>query len=625
MLRSAPRRAARALAPRLSLASRPLPLPRRPAPLARANSTAVAPATPSMGSIPVSELPPSQRPGAEDKPRAEHAVISTFDLFSIGIGPSSSHTVGPMRAAKIFTYSIPKAMHKHVHSLKVSLHGSLAATGMGHMTPHAVLLGLMGEDPEHVEVGRLGRVLDEVRAVGEVDLGLDHGAHKRVKFDLDRDMTWHLNPLPAHPNGVVFTVFDKNGDMLATNEYFSVGGGFVVNKETQTANQNLYYRETHAEDATPARRDQGQGLTPADGLLPAITDGRGDGNAAELEGAAEQPKRLPYIFATAEELLAICERENLTIAQVVWENERAFRSEADIETGLMALWETMDACIRNGVTSSDKHLPGGLNVRRRAPGLYKRLQQGFYPSVGVPRNPALGPGTDVEAAPKHGKRTGRPGHYLELVPKHTRPVFPGIEYLSCMAIAVNEVNASGGRVVTAPTNGAAGVIPATLKYVTEFISQNAHRDIMTFLLTASAVGMLFKRGATISAAEGGCMAEVGVACSMAAAGLTAILGAEPSVILQAAEIGIEHNLGLTCDPLGGLVQVPCIERNSLGAVKAVTAAQLAMAGSGEHTVSLDDAIEACRTTAMDMHSHYKETSLGGLAASVKIPLSSPAC
>ncbi|TXT10642.1 hypothetical protein VHUM_02147 [Vanrija humicola] len=407
--------------------------------------------------------------------------------------------------------------------------------------------------------------------------------------------------------------------MLATNEYFSVGGGFVVNKETQTANQNLYYRETHAEDATPARRDQGQGFATADGLLPAITDGKGDGNAAEIEGKAEH-KSLPYIFATAEELLAICEREDLTIAQVVWENERAFRSEAEIEAGLMALWETMDGCIRNGVTSSDKHLPGGLNVRRRAPGLYKRLQQGFYPSVGVPRNPTLGPGTAVEATPKGDKRTGRQGHYLELVPKHTRPVFPGIEYLSCMAIAVNEVNASGGRVVTAPTNGAAGVIPATLKYVTEFISQNAHRDIMTFLLTASAVGMLFKRGATISAAEGGCMAEVGVACSMAAAGLTAILGAEPSVILQAAEIGIEHNLGLTCDPLGGLVQVPCIERNSLGAVKAVTAAQLAMAGSGEHTVSLDDAIEACRTTAMDMHSHYKETSLGGLAASVKIPL-----
>ncbi|ORY23367.1 serine dehydratase alpha chain-domain-containing protein [Naematelia encephala] len=572
--------------------------------------------------------PAHPQPNPSDLPhRAEHAVISTFDLFSIGIGPSSSHTVGPMRAAKIFTHSLPPTLTPHIHTLKVSLHGSLAATGLGHMTPHAVLLGLMGEDPESVQVGRLGVIMDEVKAVGEVALGLKDGSN-RVKFDLERDLSWHLNPLPAHPNGVRFTVFDKNGDMLATNEYFSVGGGFVVNKETQTA-ENLYYRDIDPEHAEPSRRDQSHGFPPSSSSkpgIPAPTDSSLP--ESEVTTSSSQSGQPPHLFSTASELLEICRTHNLTIAQVIWENELAFRPTAEIQAGLIKLWETMDSCIRNGVTDTTSHLPGGLNVRRRAPGLYKRLQRGFYPTVEVPRSASSETSTSV--ANNSGEtgittRTGRRDHALEMVPVRITPVFPGIEYLSCMAIAVNEVNASGGRVVTAPTNGAAGVIPATLKYVTEFISHHPERDIMTFLLTASAIGMLFKRGATISAAEGGCMAEVGVACSMAAAGISACLGAEPSVILQAAEIGIEHNLGLTCDPLGGLVQIPCIERNSLGAVKAVTAAQLAMAGEGQHTVSLDDAIEAVRTTAKDMHTNYKETSLAGLATTVKIPLSSPAC
>ncbi|KAL7419223.1 hypothetical protein Q5752_006060 [Cryptotrichosporon argae] len=614
------------------------------------------------------DVPPSQRPGAR-LAQAGHAVVSTFDLFSVGVGPSSSHTVGPMRAAKIFAHSLPRRLHGAIHSLKASLHGSLAATGMGHMTPHAVLLGLMGEDPESVEVGRLARVMDEVRAVGEVELGLEHGK-TRVRFDLDRDLTWHLNPLPAHPNGLRFTVFDGAGDMLATNEYFSVGGGFVVNSATQTA-ENLYYRDLHPEDAAAGRREQagaaadggpGTGAGTRKGT-EVMTDGLEDG-AAEVDrdgaygddGKTRLTGRPKYLFATAEELLDICRRENLTIAQVVWENEAAFRTDAQIRAGLLHLWSVMDTCIRNGVTSTEPDLPGGLNVRRRAPGLYRRLQTGFYPTVEVglgagppgpddaARDVAAGAGWPVNPATTAvPARTGREDHALRLVPPRRTPVFPGIEYLSCMAIAVNEVNASGGRVVTAPTNGAAGVIPATLKYVTEFVSHDDERDVMTFLLTAAAVGMLFKRGATISAAEGGCMAEVGVACSMAAAGMAACLGAEPGVVLAAAEIGIEHNLGLTCDPLGGLVQVPCIERNALGAVKAVAAAQLALASASapppapgtpgsttpgatrEPTVSLDDAIEACRTTALDMHAHYKETSLAGLATTVKIPLSSPAC
>ncbi|KAK1925700.1 serine dehydratase alpha chain-domain-containing protein [Papiliotrema laurentii] len=566
---------------------------------------------------PVHTPPPRRQPNL-----AAHAVISTFDLFSIGIGPSSSHTVGPMRAAKIFTYSLPLPLTTHIHSLKVSLHGSLAATGMGHMTPHSVLLGLMGEDPESVQVGRLEKVMEEVGAVGEIELGLQQGT-KRVKFNLERDLTWHLNPLPAHPNGVRFTVFNEAGDMLATNEYFSVGGGFVVNEATQTA-ENLYYRDIDPSNAEPSRRDQHTHPSPA----PVSAIAGPESTVEELP----EPKPSgtpPYLFSTASSLIEYCRSHNLTIAQVVWENELAFRTEDEIREGLAKLWETMDGCIRNGVTSTDPLLPGGLRVKRRAPGLYRRLQKGFYPTIEGAESEVsqklLGDPLSGGLVKSKKQRVGRLDHPVRMVPRRTTPVFPGIEYLSCMAIAVNEVNASGGRVVTAPTNGAAGVIPATLKYVTEFISQDPERDIMTFLLTASAIGMLFKRGATISAAEGGCMAEVGVACSMAAGGIAACLGAEPEVILQAAEIGIEHNLGLTCDPLGGLVQIPCIERNSLGAVKAVTAAQLAMAGGGEHTVSLDDAIEACRTTAEDMHSHYKETSLAGLATTVKIPLSSPAC
>ncbi|ORX37449.1 serine dehydratase alpha chain-domain-containing protein [Kockovaella imperatae] len=596
-------------------------------------------------------LPPPPPPPPPATPLPLHAVISTFDLFSIGIGPSSSHTVGPMRAAKIFTHSLPAHLIPHIHSLKCSLHGSLAATGMGHMTPHAVLLGLMGEDPESVDTTRLGKVLDEVRAVGEVDLGLVQGQTKRVKFSIEKDLTWHLQPLPAHPNGLRFTVFNESGDMLATNEYFSVGGGFVVNKETQTA-ENLYYMDIHPSNAEPSRRDQTHGqaapspTSPPPAPLPLLL---ASPNATDTPASPQEvdpavpivPGQPPYLFATAAQLLEICREQNMTIAQVVWENERAFRTESEIRENTMKLWDVMDECIRNGVTSTEEHLPGGLNVRRRAPGLYKRLQKGFYsspdmePPIRRPSsnerhesNAGVKKSTDGSTALSPFKRNGRIGrrdHAVALVPKRTTPVFPGIEYLSCMAIAVNEVNAAGGRVVTAPTNGAAGVIPATLKYVTEFISQDPERDTMTFLLTASAIGMLFKRGATISAAEGGCMAEVGVACSMAASGIAACLGAEPEVVLQAAEIGIEHNLGLTCDPLGGLVQIPCIERNSLGAVKAVTAAQLAMAGGGQHTVSLDDAIEACRTTAQDMHVHYKETSLAGLATTVKIPLSSPAC
>jgi len=342
----------------------------------------------------------------------------------------------------------------------------------------------------------------------------------------------------------------------------------------------------------------------------------------------------------------------MTIAQIVYDNERSFGyDDEDIHNKLMRIWAVMDDCIRSGVHTRETTLPGRLGLRRRAPILYHRLMRGFYPGLSTPQlqaieggdqpSHALGaPGIDFRPNyPSSVTPTGNlrgPGlsHATRVVGSFDHPVLPepprktmipAMDFLSCYAIAVNEVNASGGRIVTSPTNGAAGVIPAVLKYIIEFISDDPEKSIKTFLLTAAAIGMLFKRGSTISAAEGGCQAEVGVACSMASAGFAACMGASPEAVLQAAEIGIEHNLGLTCDPIDGLVQVPCIERNSLGAVKAVTAAQLSMAAGGVYSVTLDEAIEAMRLTAADMSVKYKETSLSGLATSVKIPLTVPAC
>ncbi|KAM0749299.1 L-serine ammonia-lyase [Meredithblackwellia eburnea MCA 4105] len=594
---------------------------------------------------PPSSADPSAVQEEGGMPRAEHAVISTFDLFSIGVGPSSSHTVGPMRAANIFVKDLQEmGLLDKVKRLKVGLYGSLAATGKGHMTPEAVMMGLEGSDPESIETTTIQSRYQAILQTEHLQL---NGSHT-IKYSMDRDMLWRVEPLPTHPNGMRFTVFGEEGDMIATNEYFSVGGGFVVNNRTQV-DENLYYRETNKDDASKARRDQSHGIGAGTPLLAA--PGEEDGAKAEGSQKAKQP---PYLFRNAQGLLMMTQQHNLTIAQLVWNNELAFMTPQQISDNLLKIWAVMDGCIHDGVTSTEERLPGRLGVRRRAAGLYRRLFKGFYPSIPSRSSPSLpspapkaisssssessslsmqdgfnSPPPSDAYTPSH-KRSRAPlvigdfEHDLPVVPwKNT--VFPGIDFLSAYAIAVNEVNASGGRVVTAPTNGASGVIPAVLKYVLEFISDSPERDVKTFLLTAAAVGMLYKRGSTISAAEGGCMAEVGVASSMAAAGFAACLGGTPSQILQAAEIGIEHSLGLTCDPIDGLVQVPCIERNSLGAVKAVTAAQLALAGDGIHSVSLDEAIEAMRVTARDMHTHYKETSMSGLATTVRIPLSSPAC
>ncbi|KII85785.1 hypothetical protein PLICRDRAFT_144374 [Plicaturopsis crispa FD-325 SS-3] len=578
---------------------------------------------------------------AAERVQPEHAVISTFDLFSIGVGPSSSHTVGPMRAGKIFIADLRElGLLEKVKTIKITLYGSLAATGKGHHTPQAILLGLEGSDPETIDTGTIPSRYDAIVTNKTLFLGGKH----RIAYDMDRDMLWRWDQvLKTHPNGMRFSCFGEDGDLLATNEYFSVGGGFVVNDKTKV-DENLFYKGVDKKAVHGARLHQSHSLAEPD-----------IGVDSPSQADSEHP---PYPFESGNSLLALTKKHNLTIAQIVHDNEMHFGlTEDEIHSKLLRIWSVMDGCIRDGVSTTEKTLPGRLGLRRRAPMLYKRLMtsvKGFYPGMTGPSGQAsIGSGPTHEAIeapevlqsgepqshthasePHHGRRKIRSAHatrvvgsldhaILPMLPRKT--VIPAMDFLSCYAIAVNEVNAAGGRIVTSPTNGAAGVIPAVLKYIVEFVSEDPERSVTTFLLTAAAVGMLFKRGSTISAAEGGCQAEVGVACSMASAGFAACMGASPETVLQAAEIGIEHNLGLTCDPIDGLVQVPCIERNSLGAVKAVTAAQLSMASHGVYSVTLDEAIEAMRVTAADMSVKYKETSLSGLATTVRIPLTVPAC
>ncbi|KAJ4494235.1 serine dehydratase alpha chain-domain-containing protein [Lentinula lateritia] len=599
----------------------------------------------------------------QERQLPEHAVISTFDLFSIGVGPSSSHTVGPMRAGKIFITDLKELqLLKKVATVKINLYGSLAATGKGHHTPQAILLGLEGSDPETIIPTTIESRYNNILANKVLLLGGDHLIH----YDMDRDMLWRWDQvLPTHPNGMRFSAFDEDGDLLATNEYYSVGGGFVVNDKTQV-DENLFYKGVDKSVVPPARLHQTHSLTEptlnSPSLEPSSSSRPSQHNDDTIPDAEAGP---PHPFESGNSLLALTQRHNMTIAQIVYDNEKSFGySDEDIHKKIFRIWSVMDECIQTGVTTNATTLPGRLGLRRRAPILYRRLMRGFYPGVMSPpsnnarieadSNPSETFGGLIDAPKSRGEKfyQTKQGSSFEtmgarivdpaipsakraprvigafdhpLLPEPPRKtMIPAVDFLSCYAIAVNEVNASGGRIVTSPTNGAAGVIPAVLKYIIEFVSDDPDKSIMTFLLTASAIGMLFKRGSTISAAEGGCQAEVGVACSMAAGGFAACMVSSPETVLQAAEIGIEHNLGLTCDPIDGLVQVPCIERNSLGAVKAVTAAQLSLASHGVYSVTLDEAIEAMRLTASDMSVKYKETSLSGLATTVKIPLTVPA-
>ncbi|MFD0366236.1 L-serine ammonia-lyase [Nocardia sp. GCM10030253] len=451
-------------------------------------------------------------------------TVSIFDLFRVGIGPSSSHTVGPMRAADRFIeYLKTEGQLHNTAAIRVELYGSLGATGRGHGSIEAIVAGLSGERPETVDPAVVVATTSEARATGTLRLG---GVHPIVfAVDDDIELLWRIRPA-FHSNGMMFRAADAGGQVLVERRFYSVGGGFVLDE-------------------------------------------------AEIDSPAAATTAVPYPFGSAADLLARTSATGQSISDLMLANEMTWRSPDRIRTDLLEIWKVMQDCVQRG-TSTAGVLPGALAVRRRAATLHDRL--------------------NVEA-------------------DDTDPL-RAMEWVTLFAMAVNEENAAGGRVVTAPTNGAAGIIPAVLHYVQRFVTGPSDDSVIDFLLTAGAIGQLIKENASISGAEVGCQGEVGAACAMAAAGLTAVLGGTPEQIENAAEIGIEHNLGLTCDPIGGLVQIPCIERNGVAAVKAITAARMAIRGDGVHHVSLDKVIQTMRATGADMLDKYKETSLGGLAVAV---------
>ncbi|MGD9917563.1 MAG: L-serine ammonia-lyase [Paenirhodobacter sp.] len=454
--------------------------------------------------------------------------LSVFDIFKVGVGPSSSHTMGPMVAGARFLERL-RASPFEAHGLRARLYGSLAFTGKGHATDRATILGLAGFAPDTYEA-----------EAAEAALAANRETHRLtppglgpLAFDPERDLIFDFGPaLPGHANGMQIEALDAEGDVIAQETYYSIGGGFV--------------------------------LSAAE--IAAVDD-----------AALKAPSPVPFPFRSAAEMLTMAHGSGLTIAQMKRRNERRFRSEAEIDAGLARIWAVMNGCLSRGL-ESEGILPGGLKVKRRAKAIHEALLA------------------------ERG---------MNLTPPHTVN-----DWISCYAMAVNEENAAGGQVVTAPTNGAAGVVPAVIRYWLDHVPGASSTRVGEFLLTAAAVGGIIKTNASISGAECGCQAEVGSAAAMAAAGLAAVLGGSPEQIENAAEIALEHHLGMTCDPVKGLVQVPCIERNGLGAIKAISAASLALRGDGTHLVPLDAAIETMRQTGRDMHEHYKETSLGGLAVNV---------
>lgn len=452
-------------------------------------------------------------------------TLSAFDLYSVGIGPSSSHTVGPMRAAKRFVDGLDTdGVLDAVTRVQVELFGSLGATGHGHGSLKAVILGLEGEDPATVDTERSDDHVTKIVEAGRMFLA----GRTTIAFDRDRDLVMHRRKsLPGHPNGMIFRAY-LDRTQIRERTYYSVGGGFVVDEGALGADRVVL-------DTTPVR----------------------------------------YPFDTADELLGICRREALSISDVMLANELSWRTESEIREGMLHLWTVMAACVEAGCRNEGV-LPGGLKVDRRAPALFRDLMG--------------------------GKGSSDP---LKLM-----------DWVNLYALAVNEENAAGGRVVTAPTNGAAGILPAVLHYYVRFVDGADDDGIVRFLLTAAAIGIIVKKNASISGAEVGCQGEVGSACAMAAAALCEVTGGTPLQVENAGEIGLEHNLGLTCDPVGGLVQIPCIERNAIASVKAINAARLALNGNGSHKVSLDRVIKTMRETGRDMHTKYKETARGGLAVNV---------
>jgi len=464
-------------------------------------------------------------------------TISVFDLFKIGIGPSSSHTVGPMVAANRFVEQITSS-DKSVTRIKVELMGSLGATGKGHGSDKAILLGLEGAHPRTVDVDNIENTLSRIRT--EKQLCLPDGAS--IPFDESTDLVMHKRrTLPFHPNGMLFTALDQNNTEVMNRTYYSVGGGFVVDEQAESGD-------------SPIKQDETE---------------------------------VPYPFSTGDGLLELCEKSQLSIAAIMMENEKQFRSEEEVRQGLLDIWYAMQACVQRGCQQHGV-LPGGMKVKRRAAELFEKLSA----------NPEKGYSDPLSI----------------------------MDWVNLYALAVNEENAAGGRVVTAPTNGAAGIIPAVLHYYVNFNPASSEEGVVDYLLTAGAIGILYKENASISGAEVGCQGEVGSACSMAAGALAAVTGGTPAQVENAAEIGMEHNLGLTCDPVGGLVQVPCIERNAMASVKAINAARIALHGDGTHYVSLDKVIKTMRDTGADMKTKYKETARGGLAINViEVPVSFPDC
>ena len=453
--------------------------------------------------------------------------LSVFDLFKIGIGPSSSHTVGPMRAAARFVEGMRRdGLLESVREVRVELYGSLGATGKGHGSDKAVLLGLEGEQPDTIDTRALEARLAAIRANGRLRLG----GEREIVFVEKQHLAMIRKPLPYHPNGMIFRALDGAGLQVRSREYYSVGGGFVV-----------------------------------------------DESAVGTDRIVADTTVLPLPFTTARQLLAHCAEQGLSISQVMLANEAAWRPESETRAGLLHIWQVMQQCVAAGC-ENEGILPGGLKVKRRAAGLYRQLRS--HPEAAL------------------------------------RDSLSVLDWVNLYALAVNEENASGGRVVTAPTNGAAGIVPAVLHYYMRFVPGATEDGVIRFLLTAAAIGILYKENASISGAEVGCQGEVGVACSMAAGGLCEVMGGTPQQVENAAEIGMEHNLGLTCDPIGGLVQVPCIERNAMGSVKAINAVRMALRGDGQHHVSLDKVIRTMRQTGADMKSKYKETARGGLAVNI---------
>ena len=465
-------------------------------------------------------------------------AISVFDLFKIGIGPSSSHTVGPMIAARKFLLNIERSNHlKKVTRLQSEMYGSLGATGRAHGTPKAIILGFEGEQPDQVDVSLIAKRIKKVHSEGQINLLGKHVINYNHEVDLK---LYRRKSLPFHPNGMIFSAFDKNGKKLEQKTYYSVGGGFIVDDSNEHGNY-----------------------------------------------IAEDDTAITYPYDTATELLEYCKRKSLKISDVMIKNESAWRPESETREGLLNLWSVMEECVNNGIANKGV-LPGGLNVPRRAHELHQQL------------------------AAKSNKKFDDPLTILD--------------WVTLYALATNEENAAGGRVVTAPTNGAAGIIPAVLHYYRRFVAKADDDGIVRFLLTAAAIGVLYKKNASISGAEVGCQGEVGSACSMAAGALAEVLGGTPAQVENAAEIAMEHNLGLTCDPIGGLVQIPCIERNAMASVKAIHAARIALKGDGTHFVSLDRVIRTMRKTGEDMHLRYKETSRGGLATHVlEVPVNIIEC